>query len=329
MSFSNNFRKRMGAHGLSAYDRAFSDKLRSFKKWFESSLTRETVLIDGVEAVAVVQDQNQANNKDLSDDKYLVVENETEVDTGSQINWREKMWLVFSNENKTIPTHKQLRMKPSNYIIRWMNEGKVNESNAFIQNQTLYTLGVSTSGNHAWIVNAKMLMYLPDTEDSRTIGIGQRVFIGGVVYQIMFRDYVSRRGLIHFLLEEDFVNPNVDNIDLEIANYYTDIEAHEPDEEPSGVAEEVIVSGAEVVRVGSTITIDAKVYRDTALTDDGVLEWIVSDVDKVSEVVDQGDNHITIRIAQNFKFVGSVINVVAKSASGSIDSHTIRVVSPY
>lgn len=327
MSFSKGFRSRMNTHGLSSYDRAYNDKLRSFKKWFDSSLTRETVTIDGLETVAVIQDQNQANNKDLSDDKYLIVENETVVDTGSQVDWREKVFLVFSNENKTIPTHKQLRMKPSNYIIKWMNDGRVAQSNAFIQNQTLYTLGISMSGNNAWIVNAKMLMYLPDSEDSRTIGIGQRVFIGGAVYKIMFRDYVSRRGLIHFLLEEDFVNPEVDNVEFEIANYYTDLA--EPDEVPTGTAEEVIVSGAEVIRVGSTITIDAKVYRDSVETEDGVLEWVVSDVDNVSEVVDQGDNHITIRVAQNFKFVGSIVNIVAKSASGSIDSHTIRVISPY
>lgn len=329
MSFSKNFRSRMTAHGLTAYDRAFNDKLRSFTKWFKNSLTKEEVLVDGVPVDAVVQDQNQANNKDLSDDKYIIVEKETVINTGSQIDWRDRTWIVFSNEHKTIPTHKQLRMKPSNYVIKWMAKGKVAQSNAFIQNQTLYTLGVSTSGNHAWIANAKMLMYLPDTADSRAIGIGQRVFIGGAVYQIMFRDYVSRRGLIHFLMEEDFVNPDSDNVELEVANYYTDIEMHPPEEKPEGLEEEITLKGSETLRIGSTITIDATVYEEGQISGNGVKEWIVSDIDKVSEVIDQTEKFIVIRVPQNFKYVGSVINIVAKTENGAIASHNLRVISSY
>src|SRR5699024_955882 len=215
----------------------FYRKSRSFEKWFDQSMNAFDVEIDGIANRVVIQDQNQNNNKDLSDDKYLITKLETDVKVGSHITYGEEEWIVFSNEFKTIQTHKQVKMKEVNHYIKWMINGEISGKGkgypAFIQNQTLYTLGVSTSGNNAWIVNAKMMMYLPDNAETRTIGIGQRVVIGGSVYQVMFRDYVSRRGLVHFLLEQDMVAPDRDNLELEIADYWTGVNPPKDDGEGS------------------------------------------------------------------------------------------------
>jgi hypothetical protein len=191
----------MNAKGGSAYDRKLMSASRDFQRWFDSHIGKETVTIDGIEQFAVFQDQNQNNNKDLSDDKYMVVEKTSNVKVGSYVNWRDTLWMVFTDEHKTIPPHKQAKVKETNHRIKWMIGDKIcghgDGYPAFIQNQTLYTLGVSSSGSHAWIVNAKMMMYLPYNEETVAIGIGQRIVIGGAVYQVMFKDYVSREGLIN------------------------------------------------------------------------------------------------------------------------------------
>jgi len=322
----------MSAKGSTAYERSLNNATRTFERWFNNSIGREKVLIDEVEQFAVFQDQNQNNNKELSDDKYMVVENSSNVKVGSFVKWRNGTWMVFTDEHKTIPTHKQSKVKESNGIIKWMIGDKISGNGngypAFIQNQTLYTLGISTSGTHSWIVNAKMTMYLQDNIESRNIQIGQRIVIGGAIYQVMFKDYVSRQGLINYLLEEDFVNENVDNMELGVANYYSSISS-DTTSEPIGITKEVIIKGADKAKIGSLVTYEASVFQDGNLLSEGVTEWTIADTEEVATVSEQTDKFITIRFENNFKKVGSVITVIGKTADGVIGSKSVNIISPY
>jgi hypothetical protein len=326
------FRRRMDVKGKTPYERAFKAKARSFKQWFDNAINKELVKIDGVEQYAVFQDQNQSNNKDLSDDKYIIVENSSNMRVGSYIEWRDKIWMVFTEENKTIPTHKQAKIKLSNHRIKWMIGNRVCNNGlgypAFVQNQTLYTLGVSTNGHHAWIVNAKMMMYMQDNEETRAIQIGQRIFIGGAVYQVMFKDPVSRKGLINYLLEEDFVNPNRDDVVNEIADYYTGINS-DTTQVATGVSKEVVINGADKARIGTVVRYDASVYQDGTLLSEGIAQWTIADTEAVATVVEQTPQYITIRIEKNFKKVGSVITVIGRTADGVTGSRTVNIISPY
>jgi hypothetical protein len=322
----------MSVKGKTAYDRNLANATRSFEQWFRNSLGRELVTIDGIEQYAVFQDQNQNNNKELSDDKYIIAEKDSNMKVGSIVYWRNGIFMVFTDEYKTIPTHKQAKVKESNHNMKWMVEDGVCGNGqgypAYIQNQTLYTLGVSTSGHHAWVVNAKMMMYMQDNEESRSIQIGQRIFIGGEVYQVMFKDYVSRKGLINYLLEQDFVNPSRDNVELGIADYY-DSKDSDTREEPTGVSKEVIIDGAEKARIGSTLTYEASVFQDGTKVSDDITEWVIADTEAVATVVEQTPTSITIRIESNFQKVGSVINVIGKTTDGTIGSQSVNIISPY
>lgn len=332
LSYSSIFRSRMQSKGVTKYDRALRAKTRSFENWFNNSLTGDTVVIDGVEQRAVIQDQNQSNNKDLSDDKYVVVRNDSNIHVGSYMNWRDKIWMVFTEEEKTIPTHKQAKIKQSNHVIKWMQNGKICGDGkgypAFIQNQTLYTLGVSSSGNHSWIVNAKMMMYLQDNEESRAIKIGQRIFIGGAVYQVMFKDYVSRKGLVNYLLEEDFVNSNVDNVELEIANYY-DNQNSDTTQVVSDTHTDIDIIGADKAKIGSTIKYNVSASQNGVQLTDGITDWTIADTESVATIVEQTPNSISVKIENNFQKVGSVITIIGRTTDGSIGSKTVNIVSPY
>ncbi len=333
MGYSSSYKKRMESKGLSGFDRTVRAKKRQFEQYFENSITKEIVEIDGIKQEASFQDQNQNNNKDLSDDKYIVTRFDSNLATGAQVYWKDKFWLVFSVENKTAETHKQGKIRATNHQIKWMVGNKIcgngNGYPAYVQNNTLYTLGVSTSGQNAWIVNAKYGMFMKDSEEARMIKIGQRVFIGGNVYQVMFKDYVARRGLISFLLEEDFFNPTRDDAEIGIANYYDIIKEDETPAVTTGVNKELVVSGSDNAKIGSTMTYTAKTLQDGVEVESDISEWTLSDVDRACTIVEQNSRSITIRYEKNFQRVGSIITVIAKTKDGVIGSKTVRIVSPY
>lgn len=319
--------------GNSLYERRFKDAKRSFDEWFENTLDKEEVVIDGVKQWAVLQDQSQSNNKELSDDKYIITENESNIEVGSYVNWRNASWMVFTDEYKTIPTHKQAKIKETNHTIKWMVGDKICGNgkgyDAYIQNQTLYTLGISTSGNNAWIVNAKMMMYLPDNEETRAVKLGQRIIIGGAIFQIMFKDYVSRRGIINYLLEQDFYAEDRDNLELGIADYYPAINGEDAEDNPVGDDREVVIDGVEKARIGSTYTFKAGVFYNGEKLSDTISEWTIADTEDVATIVEQDNEKVTIRIVSNFQKVGSVITIIAKTEDGVIGSKPVNIVSPY
>lgn len=344
MGFADTYKARMKAAGGSKYERNYRIKSREFDLYFANSLNREDCLIDGKKQVAIFQDHSQSNNKDLSDDKYLILPNETKCDVGSYLIWRDSEWLVFTEEFKTIATHQQLKIKHVNYNVKWVTDRKSmkisNDGNgwgAYVQNQTLYTLGVSFTGNNVSLVNAKMMMYMQDNEETRSLEIGDRVFIGLNVYKIMSADVVSRVGLINFLLDEDTKNPEIDNYELGIADYWVNGERNKDQDKPKKPDNpktedklEWVIEGETRAKLGRTY-----VYKAFAQKEDGtkeqlkVNEWIIENMDDMPfHLLEKSPESIQIRVIDDRRMVGKVATIMA-NINGEIKNIAVKVIAKF
>lgn len=355
--FFSTYKGIMNQRGADRMSRNFNFKQRSFNKYFDESLNKYNVVLNGENTDLIIQDMNQNNNKDLSDDKYIISKLDTPLNVGSLVYWDDRFWLIFTNEHKTIKTHNQAKIKASNYVIKWAT-GNMQVCNngegyqAFVQNQTLYTLGVSKSGSYSWIVNAKMMMYMPYNKETEAVKIGQRIFIGDNVYQVMFKDNVSRNGLINYLLEEDFINPNYDDLNLKVANYYqnpndnpnvesnpedstiTSEEKNEVEEtegESTNKSSTLELLGASTLKIKKTIVIDS-VVKDAdgnVVTDDAIVSWALSDLEGAVSVISQDVKSITLQATTNYDLIGSIFTIIATTKSGITNSKTIELVGAY
>ena len=95
-SYLKYYRDKIRRKGSSSYERNYKLKEREFNDYFRNALTKEQCLVDGVSEYMVFQDHSQSNNKDLSDDKYIVCPNSVKVSIGSYIYWRDSMWMVLN-----------------------------------------------------------------------------------------------------------------------------------------------------------------------------------------------------------------------------------------
>lgn len=312
----------MSRRGRNLYERTYNKKRRSFINWYENALNREVCVIDGIPSEAVFQDHSQSNNKDLSDDKYVVTENETVIGIGSYVNWRDRDWLVFTEEEKTIPTHQQLKIKEVNWKMKWLKDGEVVSYGSYVQNQTLYTLGVAFVGDLASIVNGKMMMYVQSNEDTKSIRVGQRLYIGTHVYKILFADHISRSGLVNFLMEQDMENPEYDNPELGVADYYRNGVNNSMGEYESG---NYSLEGDEVARIGST-----HVYK--APEGVSVDEWIVESIDTGEQpfiVTRKDSKEIEIRYKDDFRNLNKSITILATLEDGTIVSTSVQIIAKF
>lgn len=340
MSFSDVYRTRMNRVGDTRRKRSFSRKEHEFNLYYADTLNKEKCLIDGNPVEAVFQDQSQSNNKDLSDDKYLVIPNSIKAEVGSYVEWRDADWLVFTKEYKTIPTHQQMKIKHVNRKIKWMivddngNRTICNSGNgwgAYVQNQTLYTLGVSFSGEHLPLANGKESIYIQDNPETRKVAVGTRLYVAGQVYKIEFVDFVSRTGLINWLLDEDTKNPETDNFDLGIADYWekssdSHKKTNDKPTEPENGEKEWKIDGEERARLGKTYVYSAK---DADGNDVHVEEWTVGDPEQLPfYVLEKNEQSITVRVKDDFRMVGHVATIAAK-ANGTVKNITIKIIKKF
>lgn len=312
----------MARRGGNPYDRASKNKARSFAEYFKNTLNLEDCLIDGISSQAVFQDHSQSNNKDLSDDKYIIAHNEVKIGIGSYVEWRETPWLVFTEEFKTIPSHQQLKIKIVNESIKWIKNKKISNDGkgwgAYVQNQTLYTLGIARQGNHLDLVNSKMMLYMQNNEETRGLDVGDRIFVGFTVYKIMFRDGVSRNGLINYLLEEDTIKSD-DNLDLRIADYY---KSENLDREETHPEDTPVINGNGQGRISRT-------YKYVIQEGFKVDEWIVDSAgSSIVEILERDETMINLRIKDDKRNVGSTVLLMAK-AGNAIASIPIRISSKF
>ncbi|MDY2688796.1 hypothetical protein [Limosilactobacillus reuteri] len=350
-SFATSYRRKQRVIGDNRVNRNYNRQLEGFNLYYKDTLTKHDCIIDGVPTQAVFQDHSQSNNKDLSDDKYVVVPNSVEVGVGSYIEWADETWMVFTEEYKTIPSHQQLKIKHTNRRLKWLtNKNSKLICNfgkgwpAYVQNQTLYTLGVSFSGQNIALANAKMSVYIKDVPETRAVKVGTRLWIAGQVYKIEFADYVSRPGLVNWLLDEDTKNPETDNSDLEIADYWdsggkdeddsikdvskltmpTDgSDSRSEDEKPKV---EWNIEGTIKARLGHT-------YVYTAMNSDGtkadVSEWMIGNLEDSPFYVKEKDNHsITVIVKDIYKLVGQTVTITAK-ANDEIKNIAIKIIKKF
>lgn len=349
MSFSDAYFQKMAFKGRTARERNYRRAQREFNQYFENALTRAECSINGIPTQAVFQDQSQSNNKDLSDDKYMVVPNDVKVGVGSYVHWSDADWLVFTEENKTIPTHQQLKLKHVNRRLKWLvDKGKKKICNdgegwgAYVQNQTLYTLGVSFSGSHLPLANAKMSVFIQDNPETRNVKIGTRLFIAGQVYKVEFSDYVSRIGLVNWLLGEDTRNEDTDNFELGVADYYEVSKASEehkdksseehtpktPETTPGDDSPKVEwnIEGEHRMRLGRSYVVSVKNSDDTQPE---VTEWIVDTSEATPFYVLEHDAHtLTVRVKDNFKLVGTQTSIAAK-VNGEVKNLAVKIIKKF
>lgn len=314
------YQLKMNTYGRNSRERSFKHKSRDFEKYFENTLNRELVLVTDRNRITkemsmVFQDHSQSNNKQLSDDKYVIARNEDPIHVGDYIEWRGEHWMVFTEEVKTIPSHQQALVKNSNQVIKWIRNGEIVNNglgyHAYVQSQTLYTMGVSET-THLDVVDGKMMMYMQNNKDTSEMIQDERVVIGRRVFKIKFMDAVSRDGLISFLMDEDRVHDEYDNIPLGVADYYkyynkdSDFTDEEKDEEEESVVT-LTIDGNKAPKVGSLQTYKA---------DFDVAEWVIDDTyaDSSYYLQHKDERNISIRIKDDHRVVGKTINIIAKDA---------------
>ena len=150
------YHKKMASASSTSRERNLA-RLRKNLNYVCQFISKAECVIDGAKTEASFQDQSQSNNKDLSDDKYLVVPNGIEVGIGSYVNWDGRIAYLQANIRRFL----LINNSKSNMLIGPLSGlvdkkirrfAMVAKAGDLRTKQTMY-VGCSFSGDHChWLM---------------------------------------------------------------------------------------------------------------------------------------------------------------------------------
>ncbi len=235
---------------------------------------------------------------------------------GDTILWNGVHWLVTDiSFNDTIYNYAVI--EPCNRQIRWQNkEGDIIERWCMVEKP--YTANMST-GEVLTTLNGRYNITLPYDDESKNIDVGKRFMldiIDGVpkCYIVEFADtsshrYVDAGGYIEWTCTSDEYNPNVDNIDKMICDYF-----EKPQQSYRIMPNSCAVNGVFELKYGSERTFHALFYDEYCKPTQAEPRWNVIVPNEKYYSYSVSDGELVLSCSPREQLIGDVIKVMLYDA---------------
>lgn len=218
MSYQNKYRTRMNAYGGNQREATIINNKNMILSDFENSPAFYEVYINNLPTktgVQIVSDTKTPTTK-----KLLMKPNDG-IHAGDIIKWRDGYWLCMSDDPNQLYTTGFIER--CNTQIKWIDEnGFINEFPCVLYYNSRSSFGVKED-KIMTLPDGRRQAALQKNEHTSKIQRGKRFIIGGEAFKVIDYDSVSDKGIFNLSFESDQIDPATDNIELGIANYYSDL----------------------------------------------------------------------------------------------------------
>lgn len=185
-----------------------------------------TVTIDGSIEQVLIQNYTNPMNEEREDRKIHCAVSSI-IKRGSIVEgYNGGTWIVLTDID-TNQAYLSAKITRCNHLLKWIdNEGHVQQTCAIITNKTLYTLGTDKE-KFMVVPDSKLSVIIPNNEHTKKLKRDDRFIVDGYGWVISNVDRVGTKGIINFLLGSSSTNSDNDNMELEIADYYTKLATYE------------------------------------------------------------------------------------------------------
>ena len=243
-------------------------------------------------------------------------------------------WLIIHVEDDG--EQKWLQVLKTNYVYKWIYQGKIYEVLGCQRYASSYNSGVFFGDRTTSIENINGF-WCPTNSDTAKIGYDQRFIISDGSREVPICWSVSKIettipvGLTKFALSQVSFDPIHDNAELGICNYYdSPITPEVPDLSTELQRAAIITySGTRpTIKVGGSAKTFTAVFKHEDTT---VSKWTVSDENgdisaNTNYIIEYVGNQMKIKVAQNYNLIGTVLIVQAIGSDGSTAEVEIEVI---
>ena len=215
--YEDVFKKRVLFRGNTKKEVIVSEAEVQFLENLATSANVEEVTIDGAQTQTIIL-TNKADQAKLS--MELHSQNSVSVGPGSIVVWDEEEWLVMSTDKLSAPSHVKSIIFKSNLRVKFYDD-----------DGNLYNLpGVFLGSLDSVLREAvyRQMGMAIQLDDRRAMLIisghilrnNKRLMLDGRVWRIVDYDSTSNKSLVYLSLQEEHIDPSLDDVENGIADAY-------------------------------------------------------------------------------------------------------------
>lgn len=230
-------------------------------------------------------------------------------------------WLIVGRSDE--PQFVKYNVLKCNWTFKWIVNGVVHECLGVLRSRNSYNSGLWTDFYSTTVENQTQLI-VPTNEITQTIYYNMRFLISDnktnpIAWEVSKLEDTFPVGITKITLKQDLFNPNTDNKELMIADYYKNKVL---DENPEKVEYEITYSGKPNLKVGGS-------YKTYSIPNIDFCAWKITGIDtkNYQAITPYDSNQIKIKIIKDYNLIGSVFTLAAYKGDTLLDSIDIEVIS--
>ena len=252
-----------------------------------------------------------------------------------------KWWLIVSFDER--PAFRQYHIVECNWKFGWIVDGKIYHHLGIIRNGN--TVREADENTYTSIVNGNMICWMATNAETQTIGHDQKFLISDVgrmpplCYSVSTINDSMPKGITKFVVSQSTFDPNHDNAELMLANYYsTELTPTESIKDfEVGSNFEISYNGAKpTIKVGGSPKVFTAQLPDNNHFD---VKWSLSDGANTYEgsyendvltfgeyMITTEDRVMTVQAYNDYNLIGTILTISAECADGSAGTVQVEVV---
>jgi hypothetical protein len=119
--------------------------------------------------------------------------------------------LITEKEHLAIPSHDKFKMRPCNYILKWMMDGEYHEIPSIVMNNTKYTGGIKTLTSGLTEIDAMINITTQNNKNTKNIDYGKRLYAMQNAWRVTLIDDITTN-LFTWSLGKDSINSELDDV---------------------------------------------------------------------------------------------------------------------
>lgn len=242
-------------------------------------------------------------------------------------------WLIVGRSDE--PQFVKYNVLKCNWTFKWIANGTIYECLGVLRNRNSYNSGLWNNFYMTSVENQNSF-WCPSTPEVQTITYNMRFLISDnkinpIAWEVSKTEDTNPVGITKVILKQDFFDPNRDNKELMIADYYkSNIEPEQEETMPLKKKVKIKYSASPVIKVGGSYKAFAAVSCDEQdeTVDEKLISWKVNGLIEGDEYFSiLSLNTIKIKAAKNYNLIGKVFTVTLFYDGVEADTIEVEVVS--
>lgn len=239
-------------------------------------------------------------------------------------------WLIVGRSDE--PQFVKYNILKCNWTFKWIKDGVIKECLGVLRKRNSYNSGLWTDFYTTSPENQTQFI-LPTTPLTQEITYNMRFLISDnqinpIAWEVSKIEDTSPKGITYVTLKQDFFNPNRDNKELMIADYYKS--NIEPEENTSDILDvthmKIKYSSSATVKVGGSYKIFS-IFSDCSSIDHNKVLWTIDGLDESEYNSILSEDKIKIKVAKEYRLIGKVFTLKLFYDNKLMDAIEVEVIS--